>query len=213
MSNPDPATFAVLVPVKRTAHAKTRLGGLGDEARSELAAAFATDTVSAVLQCPEVARVLVVSDDHVLARSLHDLGAEVVPDGTADLNGTLVQAAAEMHRRAPDLRLAAVCSDLPCLRPPDLSSALAAADPSRLSFVADAERLGTTAVVAPDVGAFLPRFGAGSRAAHLAAGAFEIDAVAVPTLRRDIDDPADLATALELGVGPRTSRVAAGLLR
>jgi 2-phospho-L-lactate/phosphoenolpyruvate guanylyltransferase len=209
MSTPatGPARFAVLVPMKRTSRAKSRLGSLGEQPREELAAAFATDTVSAVLASDRVARVLVVTDDHLLARAMTELGADVIPDGTTDLNGTLVQAAAEMHRRDPELSLAAVCADLPALRPDELTAAFAAADPERLSFVADQERVGTTAVIAPRLDLFRPSFGDGSRRHHLEGGAYEVDGIDVPGLRRDVDDPADLADALRLGVGPRTALV------
>jgi 2-phospho-L-lactate/phosphoenolpyruvate guanylyltransferase len=207
----DTARFAVLVPVKRTAVAKSRLAALGDGPRRELAAAFAADTVSAVLQCDVVARTLVVTDDHLLAGAMRALGADVIPDGTADLNGTLLQAAAEMHRRDPDLVLAAVCADLPALRPHELAQALAAASPEAMSFVCDQERVGTTAVVAPTLELFRPSFGAGSRLQHLAAGAFEVEGVHVPGLRRDVDDPTDLREALRLGVGPRTALVSTGV--
>lgn len=209
---PDAARYAVLVPVKRPALAKSRLGDLGESRRQELAAAFAADTVSAVLACAQVSRVLVVTDDHELARAMLDRGVEVMPDGTADLNGTLVQAAAEMHRRDPTLRIAALCADLPALRPDELTLALAAADPSRMSFVSDEQRVGTTAVLAPGIEEFGPAFGHGSRHQHLAAGAFEVEGIDVPGLRRDVDDPADLAEAIRLGVGPRTAFVATGLV-
>ena len=208
MSPSDPSPrYAVLVPVKRPAVAKSRLGGLGDAARRELANAFAADTVASALACAMVARVLVVTDDHVLARALSDAGADVMPDGASDLNSTLVQAAAEMHRRDPAVRLAAVCADLPALRPEELARALDAAAPDRMSFVSDEERFGTTTVVAPTLEAFRPAFGPGSRLRHLEDGAHEIDAVDVPGLRRDVDDPSDLAAALRLGVGPRTALV------
>jgi 2-phospho-L-lactate/phosphoenolpyruvate guanylyltransferase len=210
-TSPADSRFAVLVPVKPPAIAKSRLAPLGDEARRDLASAFATDSVAALLSCPAVARVLVVTDDHLLARAMSDLGADVIPDGTSDLNGTLVQAAAEMHRRDPALRLAAVCADLPALRPLEVASALAAAAPRGMSFVADQQRIGTTVVVASDVETFRPAFGTGSRAEHIAAGAHEIDAVDIPSVRRDVDDPADLAEALALGVGPRTALVTTGL--
>jgi 2-phospho-L-lactate guanylyltransferase len=207
----SPAPYAVLVPVKPPAVAKSRLSALGDAFRRELAAAFAADAVSAVLACDRVARVLVVTDDHELARAMSDLGADVLPDGAADLNGTLLQAAAEMHRRDPGLRLAAVCADLPALRPEELTTALDASHATEMSFVADQERTGTTVVVAPDVQRFRPSFGPGSRRQHLEAGAHEIDAAEVSTVRRDVDDPAELAEALVLGVGPRTSLVATAL--
>jgi 2-phospho-L-lactate guanylyltransferase len=204
---PGPAQYAVLVPVKRTAVAKSRLGGLGEGVRRELATAFAADTVAALLASEVVARVLVVTDDHQLAGMLRSQGADVMPDGTSDLNGTLVQAAAEVHRRDPELRLAAVCADLPALRPGEVADAFAATHPSRMSFVSDQDRVGTTAVVAPELAEFRPSFGNGSRAQHLQAGAFEVDGVDVPGLRRDVDDPAGLSEALRLGVGARTARV------
>lgn len=210
MTSPADLRFAVLVPVKRIALAKSRLAGLGEEPRRRLAVAFAVDTVTAVLACDRVERVLAVTDDHVLARTLSQVGAEVVPDGTSGLNGTLVQAAAELHRRHEDLALAAVCADVPALRPEELSRAFAAADPALMSFVADEERVGTTALIAPTRQAFRPAFGPGSRCTHLSAGAVEV-AVELPGLRRDVDDPLDLVAALRLGVGAQTSLVAAAL--
>jgi 2-phospho-L-lactate guanylyltransferase len=204
-----PQRYGVLVPVKRPALAKSRLGALGDRVRRDLAVAFAADTVAAALASELVARVLVVTDDHELARAMSELGAGVVPDGTADLNGTLVQAAREVHRHDPTLGLAAVCADLPALRPEELTEALGASAAEGMSFVADSAGEGTTTVVAADLAAFRPCFGAGSRLHHLAAGAREVHDVDVPGLRRDVDDPDDLVDALELGVGPRTSTVAA----
>jgi 2-phospho-L-lactate guanylyltransferase len=203
--------YAVLVPVKPPAVAKSRLAPLGDRQRRDLAAAFAVDTVAAVLASHLVARVLVVTDDYVLARTMTDLGADVIPDGAGDLNGALLQAAAEMHRRDPELRLAAVCADLPALRPDELTSVLRRSPATGMSFVADREGVGTTAVLASDVESFRPSFGDGSRRQHLDAGAHEVDASDVPTLRRDVDDPADLGEALALGVGPRTALVATAM--
>ena len=204
--------FAVLVPVKPPAFAKSRLRDLGDQARRDLATAFAVDTVSAAVACPVVDRVLVVTDDHELARGLADLGVEVLPDGTTDdLNGTLRLAAAEMARRRPELHLVALCADLPALRPDELTLALAAAQGPGMAFVADADGVGTTAVVAADLDAFRPAFGPGSRQRHLDAGAREVEGIDVPSLRRDVDDRDSLAEAVRLGVGPRTSFVATTL--
>lgn len=210
MSQRSQPRHAVVVPVKPPAFAKSRLAALGDEARSALVVAFAADTITAVLETPSVAGVLAITDDHILAAALSDLGAFVIPDAVADdLNGSLVQAAFEAHRRWPEAALAAVCADLPALRPEELDRALGAAPQDRMSFVADAAGSGTTAVVSPRLELFVPRFGPGSRKAHLEAGAAEIDLVDVPTLRQDVDTPADLSAALELGVGSRTSMAAA----
>lgn len=196
--------FGVLVPVKPPAVAKSRLATLGDDVRRALASAFAADTVSAVLACDRVERVLAVTDDHLLAAELSALGSEVLPDAVADdLNGSLEQAAAELLRRGPRLRLAAVCADLPALRSEELDAALAAAPADEMCFLADQERRGTTLVAAPDITSFRPRFGHGSRVEHLASAA-ELDLDAVPTLRRDVDTPEDLREAVGLGVGRHT---------
>jgi 2-phospho-L-lactate guanylyltransferase len=201
--------FAVLLPVKPPAFAKSRLRDLGDQARRDLATAFAVDTAAAALACPLVERVLVVTDDHELAGGLVGLGVDVIPDGTTDdLNGTLVLAAAEMHRRHPGLHLAALCADLPALRPDELGLALAAASREEMSFVADAHGVGTTVVTAPRPALFRPRFGPASRRRHLDAGAHEVEGIDVPSVRLDVDDRDDLSAALRLGVGPRTSLVA-----
>ena len=66
----DSARFSwtVLLPVKVLARAKSRLAVLAGDRRRELALALAPDTVAAVLACPEVARVLVVTSDPVAGR-------------------------------------------------------------------------------------------------------------------------------------------------
>ncbi len=206
--------YGVVVPVKPPAFAKSRLGDLGDAQRRSLAEAFAADTVAAALAVESVARVLVATDDHRLAADLAGPGVLVLPDATTeDLNVSLVQAAIELVRRdGGDLRPVALCADLPALRADELGRALAAAPEEEMSFVADADGVGTTMVVAPDLHRFRPAFGHGSREAHLDLGAHEIDLDDVPTLRRDVDTPADLATALRLGIGARTARAAADLL-
>lgn len=204
--------FGVLVPVKPVGRAKSRLAELGDDPRRALVSAFVADTVSAALSCSLVDTVMVVTDDHELARGLAGMGAEVVPDGVADdLNASLEQAAAEILRRRPGLALTALCADLPALRTRELADALDVAANHVTAVVADAAGTGTTMFTAEDITQFHPQFGSGSLAAHVDAGAHEIVEVDVPTLRRDVDTPEDLRAALDLGVGPRTALVATGL--
>jgi 2-phospho-L-lactate/phosphoenolpyruvate guanylyltransferase len=196
----------VVVPVKPPARGKSRLVGPGEDERRDLAAAFALDTVAACLATPRVAQVLAVTDDAAFATRLVALGCAVVPDGVAgDLNGSLRQAVAEARRRWPGLRPVALCADLPSLRPDDLGRALATLPPDAPAFVADATGTGTTMYAAPH-GEFDPRFGPGSRDAHLASGAVEVPG-ALATLRQDVDDLDDLGRAEELGLGPRTRAV------
>ena len=201
-----PGEFVALVPVKPPARGKSRLGVLDDQHRRALAAAFALDTVRAARDTPGVVGVLVVTDDFRFAAEAASLGCTVIPDATTDdLNETLVQASAEAARRWPDATPVALCADLPCLVPGELATVLAAAGPGRPSFLRDLAGTGTTLYVAP-AASFAPRFGAGSAQAHLAAGAAEIE-VTAPTVRRDVDDLADLAAALVQGVGVHTAAV------
>lgn len=205
--------WGVVVPVKPRRQAKSRLAPLGDELRQELTSAMALDTVAAALACPEVAAVLVVTDDLPLADRVLAAGAGAVPDGRpGDLNASLRQGAAEVERRRPGGRLVALCADLPCLRPDELAAVLRqAATYDGPAFVPDAAGVGTTCYTAPALAAFLPAFGGASRSAHRALGAVEVG-TAAPTVRRDVDTPEDLDAARALGLGP-ASAAALGAVR
>nr|WP_245771728.1 2-phospho-L-lactate guanylyltransferase [Actinacidiphila guanduensis] len=209
----DDARWSLVVPLKPLAVAKSRLAAAG-EVRPALALAFAVDTVAAVLACPQVADVTVVTDDRAAAAELAAHGALVVPDApAAGLNAALRYGAEEVRRREPAAAVAALNGDLPALRPAELAEVLrAAAGTGERAFLADAEGVGTTLLTAVPYLPLSPAFGGSSRARHLASGAAEITLPEAPSVRRDVDTLADLREALALGVGPRTAAVAAGLL-
>ena len=204
------AAWAAVVPVKPFARAKSRLASLGDQARHDLVAAFAHDTVTALQDSRRVGLVVVVTDELELVRAFAGTGVVAVPEGHGDdLNATLVQGAAESVRRRPDLRPLAVCADLPSLTGEAVDSFLGSVDhldgPGAASwFVADAAGTGTTSFLATGLEAFDPHFGPGSAAAHVSAGSRDATGHAPLELRRDVDTPEDLAHAVGLGVGERT---------
>ena len=207
-------TWTVVLPVKVLARAKSRLALLAGTRRADLALALASDTVSAVVACPDVTRVLVVTSDAKAGSRLAALGAIVAPDEPdGGLNAALRHGAAVASDRWPDSGVAALAADLPALRPGELSRALrAAAAAGGAAFVPDAAGIGTTMyAVAPGV-AFRPMFGGASRARHASAGAVELSLDGVPGLRRDVDTPEDLRAAVALGAGFRTAAVAGQLL-
>jgi 2-phospho-L-lactate guanylyltransferase len=206
----DVTAWGVVVPVKRLDRAKTRLGAYGSALRAELALAFAADVVAAALRCPPVRRVLVVTDDDAAAAVLTGLGALVTPDlPDAGLNPALEHGAALLRAQLPGCGVATVSSDLPCLRPDDLASALLAVHAGGRAFVTDADRQGTTLLAAGPGADLLPAYGDRSRLRHLASGATELPGT--PALRRDVDTPQDLQQARALGLGPRTAAVVARL--
>lgn len=190
------------MPVKRLGVAKTRLYAAG-RPRPEheaLALALATDTVAAALAAAD--RVVVVTDDPAAAPAVRRLGALVVADEPdAGLNAALAYGAGRARVLAPADGVAALSSDLPALRPAELAAALAAV--GGRGFVADAAGTGTTLLAAAPGAELRPRFGRGSAAAHAADGATPLTGP-WPTLRRDVDTPADLAEAATLGLGPAT---------
>ncbi len=254
MTDTAPFSWTVLLPVKVLAQAKSRLAVLAGERRGDLALALASDTTAAVLACPAVTRVIVISSDQVAGPRLAALGAIVVPDEPADrrgfpvtsdlslahalntggaqdgLNAALRYGAAVAVARWPGTGLAALTADLPALRPAELAAALnAAARAGGPAFIPDAAGLGTTLYAVPPRGTtpsnspdlrpgeprggeFRPLFGGASRARHASGGAAELDLGGLAGLRRDVDTPDDLRTALALGAGPRTTDLATVLL-
>ena len=194
--------------------------------------AMATDTAAAVLGCPDVARVVVVTSDALATGQLSSLGVIVVPDpagphgpdATASrerltledgLNAALAHGALVAANQWPGTGVAALSADLPALRPAELSRALraAAALPAgRAAFIADEQGVGTTMYAAAPGADFRPMFGGASRRRHAASGACELLLDGIPGLRRDVDTPDDFRTAVGLGAGPRTMAVAEELL-
>lgn len=199
-----------MLPVKGGSGAKSRLGG-----GLALATAIAQDCLDAVLSCPAVRTVLVVSAHR---RTLHwaaAAGATVVEESTpgaglrSAVQDGLDRAAAECGQ-AP---VAVLLGDLPALRATDLQDALGAAwrvltgggrNRPRMAFVPDAEGSGTVLLAAASADAMDPAFGADSAAEHARRGAARLD-LPLPRLRRDVDVVADLESALALGCGPRTA--------
>ncbi|SNS05798.1 2-phospho-L-lactate guanylyltransferase [Geodermatophilus pulveris] len=203
--------WSVVVPAKRLSLAKTRLrprsgavAGPPGAAHDRLVLALLGDTVAAALSSPAVGGVLVVTDDPAAAAEVRALGARTVPDEPdAGLNAALAHGARATGARA----VAALSSDLPALRPAELTAALAAAEATAggtgRCFVADAQGTGTTLLTAAGTG-LSPAFGPGSARRHAAGGAVRLTG-RWPGLARDVDTPGDLRAALALGVGPRTA--------
>jgi 2-phospho-L-lactate guanylyltransferase len=207
-----PVVWSVVVPAKRLAVAKTRLRPLTAGAPTARAAhdawvlAMLADTVEAALASPAVGAVLVVTDEPAAAAVVGPLGATTVADEPdRGLNPALRHGAL----RAGTPAVAALSSDLPALRPEELTAALAAAERSPRCFVADDAGTGTTLLTA--LGTDLdPRFGHGSARAHRDAGAVALIGD-WPGLTRDVDTTDDLRAALALGLGPRTAALAGRL--
>jgi 2-phospho-L-lactate/phosphoenolpyruvate guanylyltransferase len=206
--NSPVSLWSVVTPLKPLASAKTRLAGAAGPLREELALAFAQDTVRAVVACPLVRDVTVVTDDPVAGPALAALGARLVPDSPAAGLNAALRHASRWVRAQGRTPVAAINADLPALRPAELAAVLnTAARLSGRAFLADAAGVGTTLLAAPAGSPLMPAFGGPSRARHRASGAHEITLRCAHSVRQDVDTADDLRSALRLGVGPFTEAV------
>ena len=208
----EPASgWTVILPLKGGPSAKSRLG-----APAALATAIALDCLAAVLAADRVDAVVVVTPDPELAAAAVSAGARVQAESAP---GAGLLPAVTDGLAATLGRCAVLLGDLPALRADDLETALQLSGdlltrtegrtrPPSMVFIPDAEGTGTVLLTALAPAAMQPSFGPASASAHQASGAFRLD-VDLPRLRRDVDTPADLRTAIELGVGPRTQAVLA----
>ncbi|GIG17825.1 2-phospho-L-lactate guanylyltransferase [Catellatospora methionotrophica] len=220
----------VLVPLKPLAEAKSRLRGAADRhedlvlelARATVSAALAADGVARVLVVTRdrrAAQALRACGAGVLPDQGLDLNDALRRAASAVEDDVLRRAASAVEddvlRRAmlpgrggvarrhggPGIAtgpVAALPADLPAMRPEELSQALAAAG-GRRAFVPDASGTGTVLLVASPGGPLDPRFGPDSAAAHENSGALRLTGD-WPTLRRDVDTPADLALIRSWGL-------------
>lgn len=200
--------YALVVPVKRLAEAKSRLVGLTPIQRQLLAFGFALDTLNAASRCAQVSKLVVVTDEvQIRRRFRRQRGWTVLADPGAGLNTAISHGTAYVAARYPTLSVAVLMADLPALRPDELDEALTEARQHPLAFVADSDGIGTTLFAARQAWSAATCFGTRSAARHLELGAVPVGA-RVPTVRRDVDTVQDVAGAMALGTGPWTRALA-----
>lgn len=211
-----------VVPVKDPRHGKSRLtGALDDDARAGLVRTMATATVRALLGTADVAGVVVVSpaadplgvpDPRVvlLPEPVASDGAHVGGDAGGDagreaggarpdvpaagLDAAVTAGVEHVRATAPGAHVVVVLGDLPHLSPAEVDDVLRRAADVPRAHVPDAAGTGTTMLTATWPHRPHPRFGPGSSARHAAAGHVPLDVPAASGARRDVDEPADLAS-------------------
>lgn len=197
-----PCRVTAVVPVKRLASAKSRLR-VPAEQRQALVLAFAMDTISALSGSPLVADVVVVTSDPLVARRVRSLGARVVPDQGTGLTEALAGGVRAAVATTPGTGVAVVPADLPCLRAPHVTQALAHGTGREGAFVPDRSGTGTTFVIHPPGVEVRTAYGPASAAGHRRLGLRCLNG-APAGARHDVDTLADLAEARALGLGAHT---------
>lgn len=197
------SAWHLVMPVKNTAHGKSRLAPPTGVDRQALALAMALDTLDAVLQVVPSAQVVVVTDDPAVEATAQALAVHTVGDPGRGLNPAIEAGLAKVRELAPGTAAAVLLGDLPSLDGAALYEGLRACASTEASVVPDDSGEGTVLLAHHDVAALVPRFGTGSASRHgRNATVLTLD---LPRLRTDVDDTDALERARQLGLGPRTS--------
>ncbi|MGL5819739.1 MAG: 2-phospho-L-lactate guanylyltransferase [Phycicoccus sp.] len=195
----DRSAWAVVLPVKGGPLAKSRLE-LPLPLRTELATAFALDTLAAAAAGMPRAHLVVVGPSPDPLPGRHAYTAVIDPGQGLDAAvATGVEAAAARGAA----RVAVLLADHPALRPAELAGAVRACSAHERAVVADADGSGTALLTLPAAASVSTAFGVGSAAVHARLGFVPVS-VDAPGLLLDVDDTPGLWRAVGLGVGPHT---------
>jgi 2-phospho-L-lactate/phosphoenolpyruvate guanylyltransferase len=191
---------AAVLPVKRFARAKQRLGvSVADALRLALADAMVADVLAALAQTDAIEQTIVVTGEQAVTATAQRQGAIVVPD--ADEAGQ--SAAATLGVRCAlergIERVLCVPGDCPALDPAELDALLGAHagehHPPAVLIVPDRHGSGTNGLLLAPPDAIPPSFGPDSCARHRAlahASGVACRVESVPSLLLDIDTRPDL---------------------
>lgn len=200
-----------ILPVKRFAAAKTRLGsGLDDERLPEVIEAMLRDVLAAISAARMVERIIVVTGEPAAAAIASELGADTVPDpeDAGHPEAALIGINAATAEGASCVAL--LPGDCPLLDPRELDRLLTGVPEPYVAVVPDRHGTGTNALVLSPPDAIRPAFGEGSCERHVAAARaagvpFSVEHV--ESLALDLDTPADVvALATALAGGRRLAR-------
>ncbi len=192
---------AAILPVKRFARAKQRLGAsVADPLRRELAGAMVADVLLALAQTGAIERTIIVTREQAVAHAARAQGAIVLDD---EAEAGQSAAASLGVRRALEEgieRILCVPGDCPALDPAELHALLSAHAHSyrgerAVVIVPDRHGTGTNGLLLTPPDAIAPSFGPGSCERHRAlALAADVDCSVerVPSLLLDVDTGADL---------------------
>jgi 2-phospho-L-lactate guanylyltransferase len=209
---------AAILPVKRFARAKQRLGAsVTDSLRLELARAMVSDVLLALHETPSIECTIVVTREDSVAAAARRLDALVVPDTDEESQSAAVSIGVASAVAAGFERVLCIPGDCPALDPVELDSllldTLAADAPDgddkrrpEVVIVPDRHGAGTNGLLLTPPDAIAPSFGPGSCERHRAV-AHETGAncrIERPaSLLLDIDTGADLAALRERLSGER----------
>jgi 2-phospho-L-lactate guanylyltransferase len=184
--------------MKDMTHAKSRLAESRGR-RRQFAIVMARDTLCAVVNADAVEGVVVVCEREEDVESFALRGVTVVVRPGLDINDAIRAGVALVRTEGDQVNVAALPGDLPYLRSSEVDVVLDRAASVPRGVVGDRTSSGTTLLTALAGAALEPRYGPGSLAQHLDAGATELSVPTWSGIRRDVDLRSDLAPTPSLG--------------
>ena len=184
---------AVILPVKRFAHAKQRLGGwFGGPERAVLAAAMVADVLDELTRV-QLGQLIVVTSEPLGAP-----GALIVRDDREKGQSAAALLGLARARELPCDRALLIPGDCPLIDGRELQALVRRAESLDVVIVPDRHGTGTNGLALAVGCPFEPQFGPGSRDRHVAqaeAKRLAYEVIGVPSLQLDVDTGED-ATAL-----------------
>jgi 2-phospho-L-lactate guanylyltransferase len=170
---------------------------VADPLRRDLARAMVGDVLSALRDCVELERTIVVTCEESVAAAARYLGALVIPDATEESQSAAVAQGVARAAAEGFERVLCVPGDCPALDPAEVAALLEAerAEAPEIVIVPDRHGTGTNGLLLTPPGAIPPSFGPDSCERHLKLAREAEVAVRVerlPSLLLDIDTGADL---------------------
>jgi 2-phospho-L-lactate guanylyltransferase len=210
---------AAILPVKRFAQAKQRLGAnVAEDLRLALAGAMVADVLLALAQTDAIECTIVVTREVLAARAAREQGAIVVEDLLESGQSAAVTLGVERALAEGIERVLCIPGDCPALDPAELESLLAgrAGAEREVVIVPDRHGTGTNGLLLTPPDAIAPSFGPDScerHRAHALDAGVEFRLERPPSLLLDIDTGADLRVLRERleGASSRAARTRAVL--
>lgn len=205
--------IAAVVPVKALAASKSRLAG-GDRSRIEqLSLAMMGDVLEALLGVSRLARVVVVTPDHAVARAAESVGAEALLREDPGLNPAIEAAAAEVAP-GPEDGVLVVLGDVAAASSADLSHLVGAVETPGVALAPSRDG-GTSALLRVPRDVIPACFGADSARRHREAAAeagVPCRELPLASLAIDVDVAADVRAILTCETLGKRTRAALGVL-
>ncbi len=212
---------AAILPVKRFAQAKSRLGvSVAERLRLELASAMVEDVLLALARTPSIELTIIVTREPSILARASEHGALLVADEPEDGQSAAVALGVSRASAEGIERVLCVPGDCPALDPAELEALLGSREPDgdgrEVVIVPDRHGTGTNGLLLSPPDAIAPSFGPGSCERHrqlaLAAGV-SARLERPSSLLLDIDTGADLQALRDrfAGAHARASRTRAVL--